>query len=292
MRVGNPALPTRAACSPAHEPPRQRCPMQVLLAEDDVINQQVIIVMLEADGHRVDVANDGREAVDRIAAKRYDIVLMDCEMPVMDGLAATRAIRREEERRNANERMAIVALTGRDSDADRAACRAAGMTGFLAKPVTAGQLAAALATAAGGATEPFAAPAARAAAPPGARDAFDPSLIAAMPMIADGSDPGFAAELVAVFSNRTRRLLADLAAANAAGERDAMIRCVHTMKSSSAMTGALALSDRARDCELRLRGGEALRTGWIDRLNDDFAHFEAAVAAYLATLPANGAPPR
>ncbi len=284
MRVGNPAPPM------PREPLRQPLPMQVLLAEDDVINQQVITFMLEADGHRVDVAADGRAAVERAAAKCYDVVLMDCEMPVMDGLAATRAIRGNEARRNTGERVAIVALTGRDTDADRAACRAAGMTGFLAKPVTPEELSAALAIAAGGATGP--APVARAAAPIGTRPAFDRSLIAAMPMIADGSDPGFATELVAVFSNRARRLLADLAAAASAGDRDAMVRCVHTMKSSSAMIGALALSDRARDCEVRLRAGEPPLPGWIERLHDDFALFETAVAAYLATIPgtAGGTP--
>lgn len=264
--------------------------MHVLLAEDDVINQQVMIVMLEADGHRVDVAADGRAAVDRAAANSYDVVLMDCEMPVMDGLAATRAIREDEARRNARAPVAIVALTGRDTDADREACRAAGMTGFLAKPVTAGQLAAALAAASGATTPQLAAPAGPVAPAVGQRPAFDSSLIAAMPMIADGSDPGFATELVAVFSNRARRLLADLAAANVAGDRDAMVRCVHTMKSSSAMIGALALSDRARDCEARLRAGETLPPGWFDRLNDDFANFETAVAAYLAAMPASGAP--
>ena len=262
--------------------------MQVLLAEDDVINQQVITAMLEADGHCVDVAADGSEAVDRAAAKRYDVVLMDCEMPVIDGLAATRAIRCEEARRNAGERVAIVALTGRDTDADRAACRDAGMTGFLAKPVTPEELATALALAVGDATGP--APAARTAETLGPRPAFDRSLIAAMPMIADGTDPGFATELVAVFSNRARRLLADLAAAQSAGDRDAMVRCVHTMKSSSAMIGALALSDRARDCELSLRAGDEPQPGWIDRLNDDFARFESAVAAYLAAMPGVAGP--
>lgn len=281
MRVGNPA-PVPASGAPVRLPTLP-LPMLVLLAEDDLINQQVITAMLEADGHRVDVAADGAEAVVRAAARRYDVVLMDCEMPVMDGLAATRAIRREEASRHPGQRVAIVALTGHDTDGDRAACRDAGMTGFLAKPVTPAQLAAALAGAAGGGDAPGTA--ARTAAPGGPRPAFDPSLIAAMPMIADGSDPGFATELVAVFAHRARRLLADLASAAAAGDREAMVRCVHTMKSSSAMIGALALSDRARDCEHRLRAGDAPPSGWIEQLNDDFARFETGVVAYLATLP-------
>ncbi|AVM73077.1 hybrid sensor histidine kinase/response regulator [Magnetospirillum gryphiswaldense] len=107
-------------------------PLRILVAEDNAINQQVAVGLLNKLGHRADVADDGAEAVELVRAGDYDLVLMDMQMPRVDGLAATRLIRQLAEPKN---RIAIIAMTANAMEADRQACLAAGMDDFLAKPI-------------------------------------------------------------------------------------------------------------------------------------------------------------
>jgi CheY-like chemotaxis protein len=119
-------------------------PLTVLLVEDNDVNQQVALAMLRSAGHAVDVANDGGEAVARCAERRYDCVLMDCQMPNMDGYEATRRIRAREADAGA-ARVPIVALTASAMSGDRERCLAAGMDDFLSKPYNFSTLLAAVA---------------------------------------------------------------------------------------------------------------------------------------------------
>ncbi len=105
----------------------------VLVAEDNSINQLVVVSLLSHLGCTVDVAADGRDAVRRWSAGHYDLILMDCQMPEMDGLEATRVIREGEAD---GSRIPIVALTANAMTEDRAACLAAGMDDHISKPVT------------------------------------------------------------------------------------------------------------------------------------------------------------
>ena len=109
---------------------------RVLLVEDDLVNQEVALIHLELLGWVPDVVGNGKEAVERIAANHYDLVLMDMQMPVMGGLEATRLIRQLPERQN----IPILAMTANAFDEDRAACLEAGMSDFVTKPVTPGVL--------------------------------------------------------------------------------------------------------------------------------------------------------
>jgi len=104
---------------------------RVLVVDDDTTNQKVAVLMLERLGHRADVAADGLEAVEAIAGTPYAAVLMDCQMPTMDGFDATREIRR----RLAGRPLPIIALTASATTDEQDRCRAAGMDDFLAKPV-------------------------------------------------------------------------------------------------------------------------------------------------------------
>jgi two-component system sensor histidine kinase/response regulator len=123
------ALQTAIAAAPAgHD--RQR---HVLLVEDNPINQRVAEKMLARLGYQVDTANNGVEATERMARSRYDVVLMDCQMPEMDGYEATQRIRAMEQR---IARTPIVAVTANAMAADRERCLAAGMDDFLSKPLT------------------------------------------------------------------------------------------------------------------------------------------------------------
>jgi PAS domain S-box-containing protein len=106
---------------------------RILLAEDNPFNQKVAVAMLRLLGCRVDVASNGVEAVDMIDRDRYDLVLMDCQMPVMDGYDATLRIRQRPEPRGD---VPIVAMTANSLSGDRKGCFAAGMNDFLSKPVT------------------------------------------------------------------------------------------------------------------------------------------------------------
>jgi CheY-like chemotaxis protein/HPt (histidine-containing phosphotransfer) domain-containing protein len=112
----------------------------VLVADDNVINREVASAMLEQLGCQVVIAEDGRAAVEHWRTSQVDVILMDCQMPVMDGYAATLAIRNEESTRGTS-RTAIIALTANALTRDRERCLAAGMDAFLAKPFTQDQLA-------------------------------------------------------------------------------------------------------------------------------------------------------
>jgi CheY-like chemotaxis protein len=113
--------------------------VRVLVVEDNPLNQRVVVRMLEKMGHVVDVANDGVVAVACVARNKYDAVLMDCQMPVMDGFEAARRIR-EFELLNGLQPAPLVALTANIFQSDRDKCREAGMNAFLAKPFSEEQL--------------------------------------------------------------------------------------------------------------------------------------------------------
>jgi two-component system, sensor histidine kinase and response regulator len=117
--------------------------LRVLVAEDNAVNQIVVMRMLEKAGHHADLAANGREAVETLARGAYDLVLMDCQMPEMDGFAASRAIRADEA--GTGRHVPIVALTANATQGDREQCLAAGMDDYLAKPITQAALMAALA---------------------------------------------------------------------------------------------------------------------------------------------------
>ena len=114
-------------------------PLQVLLAEDSLANQRLTVDLLEKDGHTVTVAKNGAEAVEAAIAAPFDVILMDLQMPEMDGFEAAQAIRRRERETQAPP-TPIVALTARTTQADVERCRMVGMDGYLSKPFRRAQL--------------------------------------------------------------------------------------------------------------------------------------------------------
>jgi CheY-like chemotaxis protein len=113
-------------------------PLRILLAEDGLVNQKLAIALLRKKGHDVTVANNGKEAVECVAEQDFDVILMDVEMPEMDGYQATAAVR-EREKQSSNH-TPIIAMTAHAMKGDRERCLAAGMDAYVAKPVRAEEL--------------------------------------------------------------------------------------------------------------------------------------------------------
>ena len=126
--------------SPSRRPTR---PLAILLAEDGVVNQVLVTRLLEKAGHTVTVVDTGAGAIDALAHTYYDAVLMDIQMPEMDGFEATAMIRAGE--RNGQRRVPVIALTAHAMEGDRERCLAAGMDGYLSKPIRSDALFASLA---------------------------------------------------------------------------------------------------------------------------------------------------
>ncbi|MCW5980633.1 MAG: response regulator [Bryobacteraceae bacterium] len=118
--------------------PSQEPPLSVLVVEDNAVNQKVVAGMLEKRGHRVRLAADGLEALSALSVHAYDLILMDVQMPRMDGFEATRAIRERES--DASRRVPIVAMTAHAMKGDRERCLEAGMDGYVSKPVSSEEL--------------------------------------------------------------------------------------------------------------------------------------------------------
>jgi two-component system sensor histidine kinase/response regulator len=242
-------------------PPRR--PAEILLVEDNRVNQEVATRILRRLGHRVTVANNGAEGLAIAGSRDFDLILMDMQMPVMDGLEATRAIRRSDGR---GRRVPIVAMTANAFTADRAACFDAGMDDFLTKPVDREALAAALDRVFDGAYGPdrraaAARPdaAAVADAPARAEPLSEKRLRAmAAELGTDGVD-----FLLTTFVADAGALLGDLSAALAANDVALIRRTLHTLKGTAANVGFLEIEQIATTL---MAGGETVDTALLSRL--------------------------
>src|SRR5579863_8500072 len=119
----------------AVEAPAESTGLRVLLAEDNLVNQRLIVRLLEKMGHQVTVVNNGLEAVQRLENEKFDLVTMDMQMPVMDGVEAVQKIRESE--LGSGQRIPVVAMTANAFEEDKRKCFEAGMDGYVVKPVSA-----------------------------------------------------------------------------------------------------------------------------------------------------------
>ena len=262
--------------------PRQspgRCGL-VLVVDDNATNQKVAVRMLEMLGHRADVAASGLEAVDACARVPYDLVLMDCRMPLMDGYDATRAIR---ESAGADDRTPIVAMTASALPADRQRCLEAGMDDYLSKPVRLADLAAAV--------DRWL----RTRGPEcGAADGRDRTTVPSGRTSGDGQPvlddahvdglrslgPGFLAQLVPVFVSGAQECLQALRAAVSDGDAGALASAAHALVGSAANMGGLRVAAVSRRMET------AARAGSLDRATADLAELEAELATMIEAVSA------
>lgn len=252
-----------------HTVRESRRELRLLLAEDNPINQEVAAAMLRKRGHRVDIVGNGREAVDAVARERYDVVLMDIQMPELDGLEATRAIRASP----SGAGLRIVAITAHASGADRERCLAAGMDGYLSKPFKARDLFAAV--------EGWTEPAVASATPrESAADSHPVDLAGFRESLRQaGVEESIGGILRAFVADAPRRLDA-LKQAVKANDLRAIERAAHAFRSPAATIGAQRLAALLQAVE------GAAREGSAERARTELDALRAEVEAVLRYLHA------
>ena len=252
--------PAPRPAAPAIE--RDRLAGRVLLAEDNPVNQDMMVEMLRLLGVETTLVPDGRGAVEALATGRFDAVLMDCQMPVLDGFEATAEIRRREAARPDGTRVPIIALTANALEGDRERCLAAGMDEYLSKPVGSRRLGDMLARwlperAAPGAPAAVAVDApGTGAAPAPASPALDEAVFADVLAMAAGAPDGFLERLVATFRDAAAEDLAGLAEGIDTGDAALVAARAHRLKSSGANWGGVGLAAACQALESAGKAGE------------------------------------
>ena len=249
--------------------PSTTSPLSILLAEDNAMNQTVAVYLLERIGYRADVVSDGQEAVEALERKPYDVILMDMQMPKLDGIGATRAIRA----RGASIRQPrIIAMTANAMRGDREACLAAGMDDYVSKPVDHKELADALAKAS---PSPALAPGPNEPATPREGGELDRAALEKLVRAIGGAN---ATKLVEMFAQETPRCLAILHRAVDCRDPAALAACAHQLKSTCGTLGARNLGRLLEEVEA------AGRAGAIDGCGSKLTEVERRVQSMLSEL--------
>jgi CheY-like chemotaxis protein len=258
--LGTAMAKSKPDMAPRDNPLRGR---RVLLAEDNIVNQKLASRLLEKLGAEVVVANTGQSAIDQLCSQPFDVVLMDCQMPVLDGYEATRRIRAGDAG-HAGSTIPIIALTAHALSGDRDRCLAAGMTGYLTKPIDPALLRTCLMQALG---------AAGLRSPPTRAD----EMIRAQPSVFDedelrervGDDGALVEELLGVFVRTMDDEVVALLTAAGRGEAAVVKAHAHTIKGAAGNVAANALASAAAAVETSASGDaistdeiEALRQAW------------------------------
>ncbi|MCG8371074.1 MAG: response regulator [Proteobacteria bacterium] len=286
--AARPAAPER----PADDLLATRFSARILLAEDNEVNCELVRIMLEPSGCRVDVAENGQAAIDAFDAHRYDLILMDCHMPVMDGYQATRAVRSRETLRSAQPRVPIVAITANAMAGDREQCLAAGMDDFIAKPFTKRALYEVLLrwlTGGPDASGPLAEDGStrhRTAGGPVPPAALNDAALDRIRELQQPGGPDILEKLVRMYMESTPGLLNEMRAAVADEDAEALSRAAHSLKSSSANLGANAVAELCRTLEEKARNSE------LDGSDELMAEVVGAAGRAEAELAALCARPR
>jgi two-component system sensor histidine kinase/response regulator len=246
--------------------------LKILLVEDNAVNRTLAMRLLAKLGHTVDEAHDGAAAVRMTAESVYDAVLMDMQMPVMDGLAATRAIRARE---TGGAHLPIVAMTANAMRGDRERCLDAGMDDYVTKPISINTLLDALALVTTGCAP---APAALAAPAPAAATGEHAPYDRGEALERAAGDEELLAQIIDIYIAETPALLAAIARALESGDGERAFRSAHTLKGSSANLSATGVSAAARTVELAARGGG------LAAARDALPALQQAVADLMAAL--------
>ncbi|GLT22628.1 hypothetical protein GCM10007933_20880 [Zoogloea oryzae] len=243
--TGNSSSADRSPLITRHSLREQKRQLRILLAEDNVVNQTLALRLLGKLGHQADVANNGKEALELHARNRYDLVLMDVQMPIMGGFDATAQIRQREAA--GATRTPIVAMTAHAMKGDRERCLAAGMDGYLSKPVHAPDLVEVLIqhTGRGDPAPP----------PPSEPTSISGPVFERQKVLFNlGGDEELLEQLIGMFIEDEPRLFADIEAAVVEGDAEALHNAAHALKGAvsnfcagRAQTGAAQLERIGRE---------------------------------------------
>ncbi|MGY2753980.1 PAS domain S-box-containing protein [Thermostichus sp. MS-CIW-21] len=266
--------PSSLSSSPAAPPSiwdatlASRYPLQILVAEDNPVNQKVIRLMLERLGYRPDVVGNGLEAVQALRLRPYDLVLMDMQMPELDGLAATRRIRAE---LPPERQPRIVVLTANVFSEGRAAAEAAGVDGYLTKPLEPAALVRVLQG-----SLPLPIPASQEEDPP-----LDPVILAQMRAVF--SSPEAWQEMIQTYRQDSEALLGSLRQALEQRDPQAIARLAHRLKGSSSTLGAKRLAELCQQLEKLVHAEPASSVKW-DTIEQAVQKLEVAYRQVILSL--------
>ncbi|MCP3963245.1 MAG: response regulator [bacterium] len=264
---------------------------RILLVEDNPVNQEVIECMVQNLGSSVEIASNGPEALDQVKRRSFDLILMDCQMPIMDGYETTRQIRELESSGQLSgdgqrqHRIPIVAITAFAMKGDRELCLEAGMDDYLSKPFRSAQLSECLnrwLSQAAGTASP--APSTR-AVPAGSRSGvLDAETLTELRELEAGGENGFFVRILNDYLSSSRQLLESLRRAVSQGDIEGMRDAAHSLKSVSGQVGALKLSDLCDRLVLMARKGS---TDQADELfaaiEPEFSRVNVALEAELSS---------
>ena len=245
--------------------------LHILLAEDSLVNQKLAVGLLERRGHRVFVANNGRAALAAIEDHPFDLVLMDVQMPELDGLDATRALR-QREAATGRARLPVIAMTAHAMAGDRERCLASGMDSYISKPIRQHDLFETIAQTVGTVRAPL-------KSSQRGEDLDETGLDWSAALATVGGDRQLLREIVEAFLEEAPRLLTDLRQAAAGGDADGLRRAAHTLKASLRYLGAEALYDQALALET------CGREGRLTEAAPTLAQFDKALERLLSQLP-------
>jgi signal transduction histidine kinase/CheY-like chemotaxis protein/HPt (histidine-containing phosphotransfer) domain-containing protein len=260
---------------------------RILIAEDNVIDQKIALVLLKKLGLHADVAGNGVDAVSAVRAHRYDIVLMDIQMPEMNGYEATAAIRELEQATSSGQHIPIIALTGSEQQGDQERCIEAGMDDYIAKPVIYEQLKYVLA-------QWLPAESSALVLPDVPVDGQQHPALDADPIdapIFENLRLSLASEfenVVGVYLDDAHKRLADMQIAAASGDGRSLNRAAHTLKSASRYLGILPLADLCSTLEIAADHGDLETAGpMVPLIGLAFERAEKALRLSVeASLPA------
>jgi two-component system sensor histidine kinase/response regulator len=254
----------------ADQRPSPARPLRILVAEDNSINQRVVVRMLEKLGHTPVVAGNGKEALAALERGQFEAVLMDVQMPEMDGFEATAAIRLGE--RETGGHIPIIAMTAHAMKGDRERCLAGGMDDYVSKPVQTAELRRALeaVTSAAGTSREV----------PGSEDCARPAcdLRAALEQV--GGDEQFLNEVIALFRQDGTRLLDEVREAVHQGDAGGLRRAAHALQGSAGYVGARPTLEAAQRLEMiGTRGNLGEAANAFENLEHEFDRLTAAFPA-------------
>ena len=285
-----------ATVKPAPEPGQggQKLEGRILLVEDNAVNREVARYMLDDVGCEVVCAGNGREALDKLQGDPFDVVLMDCQMPEMDGFAATRELRKREADGSGSRHLPVIALTANAMDGDRERCLAAGMDDYLSKPLAQAELVKVLAKWLPGGSDAELAPevtrGSEASAPAEAAPVpeHEPINSRALDNIRNlHGGEGILAKVIDLYLDDSPVILDELRDCVVREDHDGMRKAAHKFKSSSANLGADRLAELCKRLEVLGRsdstaGARAL----LDQVEQEYGAVRDALKELSLEVPA------